>query len=233
MFSAVVLAAGLSSRMGRPKMTLPWGETTVIGKVVSTLAEAGVEGIVVVTGGAREAVEAAVAALAPKLFPGRERGIGVRVVFNPRYAEDSMITSLQVGLAALYPPRSPHFRPKSFPDSITSGGRKWGDDRGALMQAVFVTLGDQPQIEAAVVRAIMDTYRATHAPLVLPSYRMRRGHPWVMDRSLWAEALAAPASVTLRDFLNAHAAQIHYLPVETPSVLADLDTPEDYAAAQP
>ena len=48
MIAAVVLAAGLSRRMGRPKMTLPWGETTVIGQVVQVLDQAGVDEIVVV-----------------------------------------------------------------------------------------------------------------------------------------------------------------------------------------
>ena len=34
MIAAIVLAAGLSRRMGRPKLSLPWRDTTVIGQVV-------------------------------------------------------------------------------------------------------------------------------------------------------------------------------------------------------
>jgi molybdenum cofactor cytidylyltransferase len=34
-FAVVILAAGASSRMGRPKMLLPWGETTVLGHLVA------------------------------------------------------------------------------------------------------------------------------------------------------------------------------------------------------
>ncbi len=37
MTAAIVLAAGLSRRMGRFKLTLPWGNRTVIGQVVATL----------------------------------------------------------------------------------------------------------------------------------------------------------------------------------------------------
>jgi molybdenum cofactor cytidylyltransferase len=33
-FGVVILAAGASSRMGRPKMLLPWGDTTVIGRLL-------------------------------------------------------------------------------------------------------------------------------------------------------------------------------------------------------
>lgn len=35
-FAVILLAAGASSRMGRPKLLLPWGDTTVIGHLVQT-----------------------------------------------------------------------------------------------------------------------------------------------------------------------------------------------------
>src|SRR5450759_4986314 len=60
--AAVILAAGLSRRMGQPKMALPWGDTTVIGQVVRVLAEVGARPLVVVTGGAAELVGAALVA---------------------------------------------------------------------------------------------------------------------------------------------------------------------------
>src|SRR5437763_13333350 len=34
LLGAVILAAGRSSRMGRPKLLLPWGETSVLGHLV-------------------------------------------------------------------------------------------------------------------------------------------------------------------------------------------------------
>jgi molybdenum cofactor cytidylyltransferase len=91
--AAILLAAGLSSRMGQPKLLLPWGGTTVLGQVVSTFSSAGVEEIIVVTGGAREQVEQMVARLAVD-FP-------VRAVFNPEYKHGEMLSSIQAGLAAL------------------------------------------------------------------------------------------------------------------------------------
>jgi len=91
--AAILLAAGLSSRMGRPKLLLPWGATTVLGQVVSTFALAGMEKIIVVTGGARKQIEGLVAELA-KDFP-------VRAVYNPQYSHGEMLSSIQAGLAAL------------------------------------------------------------------------------------------------------------------------------------
>jgi molybdenum cofactor cytidylyltransferase len=91
--SAILLAAGLSSRMGQPKLLLPWGRTTVLERVVSTFAAAGMEEIIVVTGGAREQIEGLVAGLA-KDFP-------VRAVYNPEYSHGEMLSSIQSGLAGL------------------------------------------------------------------------------------------------------------------------------------
>jgi len=48
MILAVVPAAGLSTRMGRPKLTLPFGERTVIECVVAALRAAGVDHVLVV-----------------------------------------------------------------------------------------------------------------------------------------------------------------------------------------
>jgi len=93
--AVILLAAGESRRMGRPKMLLPWGETTVLGQSVATFAAAGIPEILAVTGGNRLSVEELVAELAVK-FP-------VRAVYNPDYAAGGMLSSLQCGLRALGP----------------------------------------------------------------------------------------------------------------------------------
>lgn len=92
--TAVVLAAGQSSRMGRNKLLLPWGETTVLGRVLATLKQTTVHDVLVVTGhdAARTAAVAA------------EAGVGV--IHNPDYAAGEMLSSLQTAVAALPPDRA-------------------------------------------------------------------------------------------------------------------------------
>ncbi len=191
--AAVVLAAGRSVRMGQPKMVLPWGESTVIGRVVQVLARAEIQPIVVVTGGARRQVEAALS------------GKAVQLVFNPRFAQEEMLISLQIGLRSL----------------------------GEEPTAALVVLGDQPQIELDVVQSILARYRSQRAALVVPSYQMKRGHPWLVERRLWQAIFDLTPRRTLRDLLNTYADQIDYLNVDSPSVLRDLDTPEDYRRQRP
>lgn len=88
--AAVLLAAGLSSRMGAPKMLIPWGGRPVVRVMVRKFLEAGVDHVVVVTGSGREEVENSL------------RGLRVRPVFNPRFRED-MATSVQTGVDAVPP----------------------------------------------------------------------------------------------------------------------------------
>lgn len=91
-FSAVVLAAGLSSRMqGQHKLLLPIDGQPAVRRTVSALAAAGPEEIVVVTGFKGRAVMEAL------------DGLPVRFQSNPRYEEGQM-TSVAAGVAALGAP---------------------------------------------------------------------------------------------------------------------------------
>jgi molybdenum cofactor cytidylyltransferase len=94
MIAAIVLAAGLSRRMGANKMMLPFGERTVLAQVVSVLQDCPLDEIIVVTGHEREKIEAATRRHVP------QRG-GLRFVYNSRYAAGEMLSSIQTGLVAL------------------------------------------------------------------------------------------------------------------------------------
>jgi molybdenum cofactor cytidylyltransferase len=100
-------------------------------------------------------------------------------------------------------------------------------------QATLIALGDQPQVPAGIVRSICETFRAREVKLIVPSFQRRRGHPWLVERSLWAELFNMKSPQSPRDFLNQHSKEIFYVDVETPAILQDLDTPEDYQAFHP
>jgi molybdenum cofactor cytidylyltransferase len=87
--SAVVLAAGLSSRMEGPnKLLLPVGDEPAVRRSVRTVLESGVQEVVVVTGHQGREVMAAVSDLPVTIQP------------NLRY-EDGQMRSVAVGVAAL------------------------------------------------------------------------------------------------------------------------------------
>ncbi|MCC6179907.1 MAG: NTP transferase domain-containing protein [Chloroflexi bacterium] len=87
---AVILAAGSSSRMGRPKLLLPFDGRTLVRRAADAALGSGARPVVLVTGAYRAEVEEEI------------RGLPVHVAFNPRHAE-GMSTSLRAGLTALGP----------------------------------------------------------------------------------------------------------------------------------
>ena len=89
MIPALLLAAGVSSRMGRPKALLPWEAEPLVRRVARALRDGGAAPVVVVVapGAVGEAISAAVAD-APE----------VAVTVNPR-PERGMLSSVQAGLA--------------------------------------------------------------------------------------------------------------------------------------
>ncbi len=98
----------------------------------------------------------------------------------------------------------------------------------ASAQAALIALGDQPMVEQSVVDRIVEAGSRSRHRLVVPSFQMRRGHPFLVDRSLWRDVLALTCRQSLRDFFKNTSAPIHYVEVSTSSVLRDLDTPADY-----
>ena len=87
--AGVVLAAGLSSRMGAFKPLLEVGGRSMISRVVELMQNAGTDPVIVVTGHRHEELEAHLS------------GDGVEFVHNPDYASTQQLESLQLGLAKL------------------------------------------------------------------------------------------------------------------------------------
>lgn len=84
----IVLGAGASRRLGRPKQTLPLGDTTLLGWVVRDVVASSLDRVIVVVGGAAEEARAG-------LLPGR-----AEVVSNASYAS-GCASSLLAGLDAI------------------------------------------------------------------------------------------------------------------------------------
>ncbi len=89
--SAVILAAGTSTRMGQAKQLLPLGGTTVLARTIDNVRSAGLDEIVLVLGAAAEAIRRQ---LPPSLLEG------LKVVVNQAYRQ-GMASSLREGLSAL------------------------------------------------------------------------------------------------------------------------------------
>jgi molybdenum cofactor cytidylyltransferase len=92
MIPAVVLAAGDSLRMGRSKALLPIGpqNESFLNRIARVLRDGGVDDIIVVLGGDKDAVRAAMPTPAPY----------IRLIDNLNY-EQGQLSSLLIGLGAV------------------------------------------------------------------------------------------------------------------------------------
>jgi molybdenum cofactor cytidylyltransferase len=119
-----------------------------------------------------------------------------RIVINPDF-ERGMSTSLQAGLRAI--------------------------DRNA--EAAVIALGDQPFVEAQTIDALLDEYRRSQSPIVVPTYNGQRGNPVLIDRSLFERALEIRGDVGFRAVFGKE--DVAEVAVSDSGVIIDIDTMED------
>ncbi|WP_036593204.1 nucleotidyltransferase family protein [Ottowia thiooxydans] len=129
--------------------------------------------------------------------------LDLRWALNP-LPDDGPGSSLRVGLAALSPE----------------------------LDAVLVTLADQPLVEAADMRAVLAGWegRGPEVELVVPSFEGEPGHPVVFGAGVRDAVVAMSGGAGLRDWRKAHSAQVQMLPVDHARHTLDIDTEADRAA---
>ena len=94
--------------------------------------------------------------------------------------------------------------------------------------ASLVTLVDVPFVSRSTVRAVVDSYRETHARIVRPTRGNDHGHPLLIDRSLFDVFSRADPFQGAKPVVRAHATAAGNIPVDDEGAFADIDTLEDY-----
>jgi len=186
--AAVVLAAGASTRMGRPKQLLRHRERSFVGCAVDLARAAGCTPIVVVTG----AIGLDREPLAPALL-----------VVNPDWPM-GQLSSLQRGLAAAreHRPDTPGLlvltvdRPHLRPDTVAALVAAWRAEPGGLWQPEHHGRRGHPVIYPAALLSALAALPPTASPrpLVAAHAALRRGlaveDPAVLDNLDRLEDLA-------------------------------------------
>ena len=131
-----------------------------------------------------------------------QRGVEVpapaRAVINP-HARSEQVTSLRLALAGL------------------------ANDPA---EAVLVWPVDHPFVHLVSVLALVDAFKRTRAPIVLPVHEGRRGHPVLFARAVWLE-LMTTSTGGARTVVHAHAAEVVEVPVPDEGVTRNIDTRSD------
>ncbi len=203
MISAIVLAGGLSKRMGQPKPLLPFGKRTLIEHIVHQLFKTGLREIFVITGHEGDSVSHVV------------KGLPVHVVHNFTYESGGMLSSVKIGIRAV---------------SLGGTGDKNDAGRGSSeCKAALICLGDQPAIEKVVVERLVEAFNAGSGDKILvPSFEKKGGHPIMVPAAFFSTIVNLPPEGSLRDVIGNSGRPVEYVDVDTDSVLHDINTPEEY-----
>jgi molybdenum cofactor cytidylyltransferase len=124
----------------------------------------------------------------------------VRTVINHRYFQ-GQLSSLMVGIGAL------------SPDS----------------EAAVVNLVDHPLVSTETIHALISSFRTEPIPILIASYQGKRGHPVIFSSQLYGEILAAPLDRGAKVVVRKDPKRVREIPLNDPGILADIDTPQDYA----
>jgi len=95
----------------------------------------------------------------------------------------------------------------------------------------LLTPADHPLIEREVLDRLLERWSQSEMPILIPTCGGKRGHPVLFRWSLVPEVFELPHDVGLNHLVRMHADEVVELEVGRESVIADLDTPEDYRRA--
>jgi molybdenum cofactor cytidylyltransferase len=129
-------------------------------------------------------------------------GSGGRIVQNPEW-ELGLATSIQHGVAAVAPE----------------------------CEAVVIGVGDQPELDPAVVRMVIARWRETAQPIVSASYRGVRGHPVLFAQSVFPELSALHGDAGARLLIERTPERVSYVQVDAP-MPPDIDTSGELEALE-
>lgn len=87
---------------------------------------------------------------------------------------------------------------------------------------------DHPLVSASLVDELIEAFHKTRAPVVVPLYEGRRGHPVIFSSAVYQELLDAPLEKGARAVVWAHAAEVAEVPTNEEGCVLNLNDPEAF-----
>ena len=122
------------------------------------------------------------------------------VVINPEY-EQGQLSSLIRGLKAL---------------------------EGYSIDGLMLFLVDHPFVDRHLINELLDWFSSHNNPLVIPTFRKKRGHPIIFAHDLFPELINAPVDAGAVIVVRKYQDKILHVETGQAGILLDIDTPEVY-----
>src|SRR5260221_1017339 len=88
---------------------------------------------------------------------------------------------------------------------------------------------DHPLVSASLVGSLIDAFLAYHAPVVVPVYLGKRGHPVIFSSAVYEELLNAPLEQGARSVVWAHKGEVHEVVTAEEGCVLNLNDPNALA----
>jgi len=147
------------------------------------------------------------------------------VVVCRRDDDDLRLAAEAEGATIVQPPVDPPDMRASVEHAL-----RWliGHDAPTSDSAWLLLPADHPLVEPAVLQSLLEASARQPESIVVPTHGGLRGHPTVLPWSLVPEVFVLPHTEGLNQLVRRKPERIVEVPVASATVLADLDTPEDY-----
>lgn len=196
--AGIIVAAGLSSRMGDFKPLLPYRDSTIIQSTIDTMKIAGIDIVVVVIGHNKVLIEETL------------KHSGVIIVYNPTYATSDMLSSVKVGLEQI-------IKMEEVREHIN-----------IPIESIFIMPGDMPAVSPITLIKLQNQMSHCDSKIIFPTVEGRKKHPPLIKVDLLQGIYHYEGDSGLRGALEQQEAVTSYLEVEDYGCTIDADTPEDY-----
>ncbi len=225
--SAIILAAGFSSRMGRPKALLKWKGKTFLENICENLIKADVENIVIVT---NSSIDKECRLMKP--FRAGQNGSSNPLSSRMSRSKHREGVAQSAGVCNL-----PTFAPSNLcfertfvinpnPEhGMLSSFRCGLRTLDLLNTNVMLCLTDHPAVKAETYKSLIEN--AKKNKIIIPKYNDRRGHPVIFGADFISELLENDCPEGARSIVRAHSESVKEIYVDDSGILLDIDTPED------
>lgn len=96
------------------------------------------------------------------------------------------------------------------------------------VEGLLVWPVDMPRVTIATVETLVGGFTRSAAPIAVPVFQGKGGHPVIFGREVFDELLEVSDSDGARVVVRADRGRVVRIPVSDPAVLEDLNTPSEY-----
>ena len=184
----IILAAGASTRMGRPKQLLPYQGSSLLRHTIENAVASVCKPIVVVLGANAENIRSQISES------------DIKIVENPDW-HLGMSSSIRRGISSI----------------ITDYQN---------IDAVVITVCDQPFISADIINNLVSKYYNTKKPIIACEYANTLGVPVLFNQSFFSKLANLTEDVGAKKLIKNHYHEVFSIPFPLGAI--DIDTPDDY-----